>query len=42
VAKAHAVPGVARLLRAAEFALADAPIARGLGGFVIAVARKPS
>jgi ubiquinone/menaquinone biosynthesis C-methylase UbiE len=42
VAKAHGLPGVGRLLRAAEFALADAPIARGLGGFVIAVARKQS
>jgi ubiquinone/menaquinone biosynthesis C-methylase UbiE len=40
VAKVHDLPVVGRLLRAAEHALADAPIASGLGGFLVAVCRK--
>jgi ubiquinone/menaquinone biosynthesis C-methylase UbiE len=42
VARAHELPGVGPLLRAAEARLADAPIARGLGGFVIVAAQKTS
>jgi ubiquinone/menaquinone biosynthesis C-methylase UbiE len=38
----HRVPGLGRALAAAERALADAPGARGLGGFLIAIARKTS
>lgn len=40
VAALHRVPLVGRLLAGAEHALADAPVARGFGGFLIAVARK--
>jgi ubiquinone/menaquinone biosynthesis C-methylase UbiE len=36
----HRVPGVGRLLARTEAALADAPVVRNLGGFLIAVARK--
>ncbi|HUH04256.1 MAG TPA: class I SAM-dependent methyltransferase [Kofleriaceae bacterium] len=40
VSHVHRVPGLRRLVRLAEERLADAPIARELGGFVVAVARK--
>ena len=40
VAALHRLPLVGRLLAGAERALADAPVARGFGGFLIAVARK--
>ncbi|HLU64649.1 MAG TPA: class I SAM-dependent methyltransferase [Kofleriaceae bacterium] len=40
VAALHRVPGLGRLLARAERALADAPVARHLGGFLIAVTRK--
>jgi ubiquinone/menaquinone biosynthesis C-methylase UbiE len=40
VAALHKVPLVSRLLSGAERVLADAPVARGFGGFLIAVARK--
>lgn len=40
VAALHRVPGLGRALALAERALADAPVARTLGGFAIAVARK--
>lgn len=36
----HSVPGLSGVIRAAERLLADAPVARGLGGFLVAVARK--
>ena len=36
----HKVPVLGSLLAGAERALADAPVARGFGGFLIAVARK--
>jgi ubiquinone/menaquinone biosynthesis C-methylase UbiE len=38
----HRVPGLGRLLARTEAALADAPLLRNLGGFLIAVARKRS
>jgi ubiquinone/menaquinone biosynthesis C-methylase UbiE len=41
-ARAHAIWGVGRALRAVELALADVPFARSLGGFIIAIARKAS
>lgn len=37
VARIHEVPGVGRLVRWVERGLADLPIARGLGGFLIAI-----
>ncbi|HEY8146417.1 MAG TPA: class I SAM-dependent methyltransferase [Kofleriaceae bacterium] len=40
VAALHRVPLVGTLLGGVERALADAPVARGFGGFLIAVARK--
>lgn len=40
VAAVHRVPGLRRLVRLAEHRLADAPLARNLGGFLIAVAQK--
>jgi ubiquinone/menaquinone biosynthesis C-methylase UbiE len=40
VAALHRLPLVGRLLNGAEHALADAPVARNFGGFLIAVARK--
>jgi ubiquinone/menaquinone biosynthesis C-methylase UbiE len=40
VAALHRVPVLGSLLAGAERALADAPLARGFGGFLIAVARK--
>lgn len=40
VAAVHRVPGLRRLVQRAEWRLADLPIARNLGGFVIAVAQK--
>ena len=40
VAALHKVPLVGPLLGGVERALADAPVARGFGGFLIAVARK--
>ena len=40
VAALHRVPLVGLLLGGVERALADAPVARGFGGFLIAVARK--
>jgi SAM-dependent methyltransferase len=40
VAALHRLPLVGTLLAGAERALADAPVARGFGGFLIAVARK--
>ncbi|MEM9489646.1 MAG: methyltransferase domain-containing protein, partial [Myxococcota bacterium] len=40
LAAAHRVPGLGRLLRAAEWRLADMPGLRQLGGFVVAIARK--
>lgn len=42
LARCHEIPGLRRLVRRAERALADAPVARDFGGFVIAVARKLS
>lgn len=36
----HSVPGLANVVQAAERLLADAPVARELGGFLVAVARK--
>jgi ubiquinone/menaquinone biosynthesis C-methylase UbiE len=40
VSHVHRVPGLRRVVRFAEERLADAPIARELGGFVVAVSRK--
>ena len=40
VSHVHRIPGVRVLFRAAEHRLADLPVARELGGFLIAVARK--
>lgn len=40
VSQVHQIPGVRRLVRAAEERLADLPGMRNLGGFLIAVARK--
>jgi len=40
VAAIHRVPGLRRLVSMAEWQLADAPLARELGGFLIAVAQK--
>ena len=40
VAAVHRVPLVGGLVRAVEHRLADLPGARGLGGFVVAVAQK--
>jgi ubiquinone/menaquinone biosynthesis C-methylase UbiE len=40
VSHVHRVPGVSHALRWAERALSDAPIARGLGGFLVAALRK--
>lgn len=40
VAQVHRVPGLGRAVRFAESRLADVPGARGLGGFVVAVAQK--
>ena len=40
VAALHKVPGLGRLLARAEGVLADAPLTRHLGGFLIAVTRK--
>lgn len=40
ISHVHRVPGLGRLVRFAEERLADAPIARELGGFVVAVTRK--
>jgi ubiquinone/menaquinone biosynthesis C-methylase UbiE len=40
VSHIHKIPGVRALARAAEHALADAPLLRRLGGFLIAIARK--
>ncbi len=40
VAAVHRIPGVRRLVSMAEWKLADAPIARNLGGFLIVVAQK--
>lgn len=42
VAALHRVPLVGRLLARTEAALADAPIARNFGGFLVVVARKQS
>jgi len=39
-ASLHRVPGLGRLLARTETALADAPLVRNLGGFLIAVTRK--
>ena len=36
----HAIPGLSNVVQLAERWLADAPVARGLGGFLVAVARK--
>jgi ubiquinone/menaquinone biosynthesis C-methylase UbiE len=36
----HSVPGVATAFRAIESALADAPVARDFGGFLIAILRR--
>ena len=36
----HRVPGLGRLLAGAEMALADAPVARGLGGFLVAILQR--
>ena len=40
VSHVHRIPGVRRLFRAAEERLADLPVARNFGGFLVAVARK--
>jgi ubiquinone/menaquinone biosynthesis C-methylase UbiE len=40
VSHVHRIPGVGRLLRMTETVLADAPGARTLGGFLIAIAQK--
>jgi ubiquinone/menaquinone biosynthesis C-methylase UbiE len=40
VAHVHRIPGVGHIVRLAEERLADLPIARNLGGFLIAVAEK--
>ncbi|HTM18862.1 MAG TPA: class I SAM-dependent methyltransferase [Kofleriaceae bacterium] len=40
VAQVHRVPVLGGLVRRAEELLADAPLARGLGGFLVVVARK--
>lgn len=40
VAHIHKIPGVGRLVRAAEQRLADLPLARNLGGFLVAIAEK--
>ncbi len=40
VAAVHKIPGIAKLVRAAEGRLADLPVFRGLGGFVLAICRK--
>jgi ubiquinone/menaquinone biosynthesis C-methylase UbiE len=40
VSHIHRLPGVSRAVRLAERALADAPVARGFGGFLVAIARK--
>jgi ubiquinone/menaquinone biosynthesis C-methylase UbiE len=40
VAAVHRVPGLAQLVRFAEERLADLPVARELGGFLVAVARR--
>jgi ubiquinone/menaquinone biosynthesis C-methylase UbiE len=40
VAQAHKLPAIGQLLRWTEHRLADLPVARGLGGFLIAVLRK--
>lgn len=40
VAQVHRLPGLGRLVRWAEHRLADLPVARGLGGFLIAVMHK--
>ncbi len=36
----HKIPGIGRLFRSAEVRLADLPLARNLGGFLVAVAEK--
>lgn len=40
VSQVHKVPGIGPLVRQLESKLADAPIARHLGGFLIVIARK--
>ncbi len=40
VSYVHKIPGIGSAVRALESALADAPIARNLGGFLIAILRK--
>jgi SAM-dependent methyltransferase len=40
VSQVHELPVVGKVLRAAEHALADQPVARNLGGFLVAIARK--
>jgi ubiquinone/menaquinone biosynthesis C-methylase UbiE len=40
VSQVHQVPGVRKIVRFVEERLADAPVARDLGGFIIAVAQK--
>jgi ubiquinone/menaquinone biosynthesis C-methylase UbiE len=40
VSHVHRVPGLGRLLRAAEGALSDVPLVRSLGGFLITVTRR--
>jgi ubiquinone/menaquinone biosynthesis C-methylase UbiE len=40
VSHVHRVPGLGALVRRTESALADLPVARGLGGFLIAVLRR--
>lgn len=41
VSHIHRIPGVRHLVRAAEERLADLPVARNFGGFLVAVTRKP-
>lgn len=42
ISHVHRVPGLSKLVRWAEFRLADAPIASGFGGFLIAICRRVS
>ena len=40
VAHIHRIPALGHLVRAAEHRLADVPVVRNFGGFLVAVARK--
>ncbi len=40
VSHVHRIPGLSRLFRWAEFRLADAPFASGLGGFLVVICKR--